>query len=134
MKRKWGLILACVATIAIVGPLAWFWWTSLVPDEYSVMDMGYPDYGGGPAPEGASGEMDHAGHGDAISIDTLGVDADRPADVTYELTAAQGSFTLASGRTVNGYTLNGESPGPTIRATQGDLVEVTVTNESVPDG
>ena len=35
---------------------------------------------------------------------------------------------------MEGYTLNGTSPGPTIRARQGDLVEVTLVNESVADG
>ena len=33
-----------------------------------------------------------------------------------------------------GYTLNGTSPGPTIEAQQGDLVQVTVTNEDVAEG
>ena len=50
------------------------------------------------------------------------------------LTAAHGSFRLASGERIDGYTLNGTSPGPEIRATQGDLVEVTLMNESVTDG
>ena len=35
---------------------------------------------------------------------------------------------------VEGYTVNGTSPGPTIRARQGDVVEVTLVNESVADG
>ena len=41
---------------------------------------------------------------------------------------------VPGGRAVEGYTLNGTSPGPTIRARQGDLVEVTLVNESVADG
>ena len=134
MKRRWGLVLACTATVAILGTLGWFWWSSLVPGEYSVMEMGYPDYGGGPQPSGSAGDMGHAMDADAVSIDTLGVNPDRRADVEYELAAEKQTFTLASGKTVDGYTLNGESPGPTIRATYGDLVEVTSVNESVPDG
>ena len=126
MNRKWGLALASLVTIAILATLGWFWWSSLLPDEYSVMDMGYLDYGGG--------DSAHAMHDGAISIDTLGVNPDRPADVEYELTARQETFTLASGRKVDGYTVNGQSPGPTIHADVGDLVEVSLTNESVPDG
>jgi FtsP/CotA-like multicopper oxidase with cupredoxin domain len=38
------------------------------------------------------------------------------------------------GRSIPGYTVNGTSPGPEIRATQGQLVEVHLRNESVPDG
>ncbi len=136
MKRRRGLLIACVATVAILAPLGWFWWQSLLPGQYSVMDMGYADYGGGPGASDASGSEGHGVHAgaDAISIDELGVDPDRAADVEYELAARQETFTLASGRSIDGYTLNGESPGPTVRATLGDLVEVTVTNESVPDG
>ncbi|MDH4159826.1 MAG: multicopper oxidase family protein [Actinomycetota bacterium] len=129
MKRRWGLVVACLATAAILAPLGWLWWNSLIPAQYSVTEMGYADYGGGPTASDMAGM-----HHDAVSIDTLTVGTDRPADVEYELTARQERFTLASGRSVDGYTLNGESPGPVIRATQGDLVEVTVTNDSVPDG
>ena len=39
--------LPIVATLAIVAPLAWLWQDSWVPGVYSVMDMGYLDYGGG---------------------------------------------------------------------------------------
>ena len=135
MNSRWRLVIACAATLLILTPLAWMWWNSLVPGEYSVMDMGYPDYGGGPQPsDGSTGHGTHSDPTTAISIDDLGVDPKLQADVHYDLVARQGKFTLASGRTVDGYTINGKSPGPTIHATLGDLVEVTVTNESVADG
>jgi FtsP/CotA-like multicopper oxidase with cupredoxin domain len=41
---------------------------------------------------------------------------------------------LASGRTIEGYTVNGTSPGPTIEATVGQLVEIHVHNENVTAG
>ena len=47
---------------------------------------------------------------------------------------AAATVRVPGGRAVEGYTLNGTSPGPTIRARQGDLVEVTLVNESVADG
>ncbi len=130
MKPRRGLVLAAVATAVIVVPLGWLWWSSLLPDEYSVMEMGYMDYGGGQAGHEETGHMES----DAISITDLTVPADAKPDVTVELTVRKETFTLASGRQVDGYTVNGQSPGPTIRATQGDLVEVNLVNESVPDG
>jgi FtsP/CotA-like multicopper oxidase with cupredoxin domain len=60
--------------------------------------------------------------------------ADRPADVHVELVARQGTVDVPGGRAVEGYTVNGTSPGPEIRARQGDLVEVEFVNASVADG
>ena len=44
------IAVGCALTLAILGTLGWFWWSSLLPSSYSVMDMGYLDYGGGPKP------------------------------------------------------------------------------------
>jgi FtsP/CotA-like multicopper oxidase with cupredoxin domain len=42
---------------------------------------------------------------------------------------------LASGQVVeDGYTINGTSPGPEIRAVEGQVVQVTLRNHDVPDG
>jgi FtsP/CotA-like multicopper oxidase with cupredoxin domain len=38
------------------------------------------------------------------------------------------------GRSISGFTVNGTSPGPEIRAMQGQLIEVHLRNESVADG
>ena len=102
------------------------------------MGMGYADFGGGPA--GSHG--DHADHGwdgpppqpGDVSVAELTGPQDGVPDVAVTLTAARGSFRLASGERIDGYTLNGTSPGPEIRATQGDLVEVTLVNENVSGG
>ena len=88
------------------------------------MDMGTADYGGGPAHE----------HGGGVSVADLTGPADGEPDVAVELAARAQSFTLASGERVQGYTLNGRSPGPAIEAHVGDLVQVTLTNVDVPDG
>ena len=115
---------AVVAVVAL-GALGWYWFSSLVPSTYSVMDMGRVDYGGGPAHEhGAAG----------VSVADLTGPPDGAPDVTVDLAARAGSFELASGQRVQGYTLNGASPGPAIQAHQGDLVQVTLTNVDVPDG
>ena len=48
--------------------------------------------------------------------------------------ARYGPVTLAAGTTFTGYTLNGSTPGPTIRAREGQVVEVTLRNVDVPAG
>jgi FtsP/CotA-like multicopper oxidase with cupredoxin domain len=95
-----------------------------VPSTYSVMQMGYADYGGGPGHQ----------HGTGVSVADLTGPADGVPDVAVELAARQQSFRLGSGERVDGYTLNGQSPGPLIEAHQGDLVQVTLTDVDVPDG
>jgi FtsP/CotA-like multicopper oxidase with cupredoxin domain len=140
MRGRIRMLLACLATAALVVPLGWLWWSSLMPDEYSVMDMGYADLGGGPDLAPAAGHG--AGHGSThdggaagvIDIATLVADPDASADVRLDLLAREETFALASGREVTGYTLNGSSPGPTVRAVEGDLVEVRLTNDNIPAG
>ena len=126
-----------VATAMAAGFVAW---RGTLLGEYSVMDMGSGnvDLGGGNA-----GQAGHAGHGVGggapvgardVSVTSLTADPNRPADVRVELVARQQRIEVAGGRAVDGYTLNGTSPGPQIRARQGELVEVEFINESVPAG
>ncbi len=127
------VLVGIVITLAVVGPLSWMWWGSRLPASYSAMDMGTPDYGGGPsAPDHHDGQMEMAA-GD-VSVRDLDTPEDRPADVTVHLTTRQGTVTLASGKKIEGYTVNGTSPGPTIEATVGQLVEVHVHNANVDRG
>ena len=134
-KGRLALLLALVATLVVTLPLLWMWNASRMPDSWSVMDMGFHE----PGVVAAAGG--HAtGHG-LPGADTAPVSAkdlvekqQGPADVTVRLVAATGRVPIAPGTTVPGITLNGTSPGPVIRATLGDLVEVTLVNESVPGG
>jgi FtsP/CotA-like multicopper oxidase with cupredoxin domain len=120
------LVVSIVATVVILAPLAWLWQSSLVGSSYSVMGMGTLDYGGGP--------VDGHGHGSTDrSITDLVGDSARKADVRVELVAEQQNLAIG-GRSVAGYTLNGTSPGPTITAYQGQLVEVHLRNASVKAG
>lgn len=134
------LLVGLVLTLAIVVPLGWMWWDSRLPGSYSAMDMGELDYGGGPGGSAGGGgiqhgDMENMGHGGrAVSVTDLDTEAGRTADVVVDLTARQGEVKLASGRTVDGYSLNGTSPGPLIEATVGQLVEVRLHNESVESG
>jgi FtsP/CotA-like multicopper oxidase with cupredoxin domain len=121
----------------VLGVLGWLWSASLVPSTYSVMEMGAVDHGGGPASahgghgDGAHGE---SADGDVRSVAELTGPVDGKPDVAVELAARQESFELAGGDRFDGYTLNGTSPGPALQARQGDLVQVTLSNENVPDG
>lgn len=126
-----------VTTALGAGALAW---SSTLLGEYSVMDMGGGSGHGGHGEHGsvagvagtaASGAV---GSGAAVTVTSLTAEPDRPADVRVELVARQQAIDVPGGRAVDGYTLNGRSPGPEIRARQGDLVEVTFVNESVTDG
>ncbi len=112
--RRVRLLVGVVLTLAIVGPLGWMWWSSRLPSSYSVMDMGYADYGGGPhAPKhdmaGMEG-MEHAA-GD-VSVTSLDTPKGGRPDVVVDLTARQGTVKLASGEKVEGYTDQRHQPGP----------------------
>ena len=134
-RRRVRVVLPVLATVAIVAPLTWMWLASLMPPTYSVMDMGYPDYGG-VQPDLAMAGHDHhqLGHRSTStrSITELVADPSRPADVRVDLVARQQQPT--GGPSLARYTLNGTSPGPEIRAVQGQLVEVHLHNESVGAG
>jgi FtsP/CotA-like multicopper oxidase with cupredoxin domain len=126
-RDRWRLLLACVAALAVLLPLGYLWQQSRLPSTYSVMDMGYVDAGGGPT----------AGHHMAggRSVRDLTVGTDRQADKVVSLVARSQTVRLASGRTVeHGYTLNGSSPGPQIDVTEGQLLEVRLTNANVKEG
>jgi FtsP/CotA-like multicopper oxidase with cupredoxin domain len=123
------LILPILATVAILAPLAWLWQASRVPASYSIMDMGDLDYGGGHV-QG----LDHTHHSEhGRSVSDMITDPAQPADVRVELVTRQETLRVGN-RSISGFTINGTSPGPEIRATQGDLIEVHLSNESVADG
>jgi FtsP/CotA-like multicopper oxidase with cupredoxin domain len=117
--------LPIAGVLAVLVPLGWMWQQSLLPGSYSAMDMGHEDLGGGTS----MAAMHHA-----VSVTSLVADPARPADLRVTLTARQQRFHLASGEEVDGYTVNGTSPGPTIHAVEGQLVEAVLTNEDVRDG
>ena len=127
MSGRLRALTASAVAAVVVLPLAWLWYDSLVPETYSAMQMGQVDLGGGPEVHPAG----HDGHG--IDISTQGAPDGLP-DVQVALTARAERFRLATGQHVDGFTLNGSSPGPTVRAVEGDLVEVRLINDDVADG
>ena len=139
LRRNTRTVLGLVASLVVLVPLATVWLSSLVPASYSVMAMGEAEYGGGAA------DQLHSAHdtwewtgptpGPAdVSVVDLAGPADRTPDVSAELVVRRETVRLASGESVEAVTVNGTTPGPQINVTQGDLVEVTLVNESVPDG
>lgn len=132
-------VVACAAAAAVVVPVALLWNASRLPVQYSITQMGSVEPGSGPRiPEqvahGAHGHHGPAGGAGTVSVADLVEERTGPADVAVTLTARSERVELAPGVQVDAYTVNGTTPGPTVRATQGDLVEVTFVNESVPDG
>ncbi len=121
----------------MLGGIGVAWQLSRLPSSYSMTDLGYADYGGGPAP--AAGGHAH-GHGGQEPSATIGVDTlvtptlGRTPEVRVELIARRERVTLPDGRPFDGYSLNGKTPGPRIEAVQGDLVEVRLVNDNVADG
>ncbi len=140
--RRLALVAAGVVLIVLAG----LGWASTRLGEYSVMSMGHvvDGRGGSTEPRSSRHHGSEQGLGTAgsragtdpgtVEVTTLVADPARPADVRVELVARTGVVRVTGGRAVEGYTVNGTSPGPTIRARQGDLVEVTFVNQSVADG
>jgi FtsP/CotA-like multicopper oxidase with cupredoxin domain len=138
IRRMLRVTLPVLATVAIVAPLAWMWQVSRMPAVYSVMEMGNLDYGGGvESPTGPAGHGQGNGHdhhrGPARLVTDMVADPARQADVRVDLVTRQDVLTIG-GRSIPGFTINGTSPGPEIRAIQGQLVEVHLRNESVAAG
>ncbi|MFH8249310.1 multicopper oxidase family protein [Microbacterium sp. B2969] len=120
---RWVLTGVALSTAAALGAVAW---SSTLRGEYSVMDMG--------GDAAASDGHHHAGTASAISVTSLTADPDRRPDVRIRLVARAETVDIPGVGPIEGYTVNGTSPGPTIRARQGDLVEVEFVNESVTAG
>jgi FtsP/CotA-like multicopper oxidase with cupredoxin domain len=129
------VVVASAATLLILGTLGWMWAASLQPESYSVMTMGYADYGvdakGKPIPAPKHGG--HHAKDAGTSVDKLVQPGKGKADVVVDLTAQSGLITKA-GHDIDGFALNGETPGEAIVATQGQMVEVRLHNQNVEEG
>lgn len=105
---------------------------SVLPGKLDMM-AGPMDFGGG-----ASLAHDHAaGHATAagsVSLAKLTGPATGTPDRKFTLTAQQGQVTFSSGKQVDVWTYNGETPGPELRMKEGELVEVTLENKDIDMG
>jgi FtsP/CotA-like multicopper oxidase with cupredoxin domain len=131
MSSRRDLLRRVAVVIAVTGALGLgaLVWSSSLLGEYSVMDMG-----GRPAGHVHGSVSGTAEPASALSVTELIADPLRPPDVRTVLVARQQTIEVPGGRPVEGYTVNGTSPGPTIRVPQGALVEVVFVNESVAAG
>lgn len=118
MKRRLLRWLPAVAALLIVVPLVWLAWSSRLPPSYDAAAMGHADFGGG-------SHHDHAWSHRGTAVSTLTADPARPADVSVVFHTAQRGHR---------FTVNGSTPGPVLRATVGDLVEVRLVNDSIRRG
>jgi FtsP/CotA-like multicopper oxidase with cupredoxin domain len=117
------------AVLVALGFVGWSWWSSRLPGTYNVMDYGTID-GGGPQ---AASAVEHARLGHATSLATLTGPRGTP-DERFVLTAKTATIRLTSGRKIDALTFDGRVPGPELHVRQGDLVEVELVNQNVPDG
>jgi FtsP/CotA-like multicopper oxidase with cupredoxin domain len=132
LLRTLGLA-AGVLVLAFAALVANMWWDSRLPSTYSAMEMGVPDFGGGPVPAGFDEHGGHHDRSDGTSLASLS-GAAGPPDARFTVTARSAAVQLPSGRTVQALTFDGTVPGPELRVREGDLVEVTLVNEDIRGG
>ncbi len=128
MTRALGVGLAVATGTLAVFTAAWLayaWYESRLPETYSAMDYVLADGGGAPA------KTDHIHQG--TSVADLREPGGRPQR-QFTLTARHTTVRLASGRTVEALSFNGSVPGPELRVSKGELVEVTLRNEDIAAG
>ncbi|WP_240703142.1 multicopper oxidase family protein [Cohnella luojiensis] len=90
------------------------------------MAEGAMDFGGGTI-------LEHDSQG-GNSIAMLTGPREGKPDRTFTLTAEKKTVRLASGKTIDAWTYNGQLPGPELRMKQGELVEVTLINRDIEEG
>lgn len=125
--------------VGLAGVLALGAQASRLPDRIAMSDSAM-DYGGGPEPAtpGGAGHtmhagMSHSGDGTVSVTELVGPKTGTP-DRRFALTAEKKQVRLASGAVVDGWTFNGQLPGPELRMRQGELIEVTLANKDIEEG
>ena len=104
---------------------------SVLPAEID-MASGTHDYGGGAAGEHANHDM--TAMAGMVSVTDLTGPKEGTPDRHFTLVAQKKTVTLSSGKTVDAWTYNGQIPGPELRMKEGELVEVTLTNQDIEEG
>nr|WP_246320567.1 multicopper oxidase family protein [Paenibacillus qinlingensis] len=69
-----------------------------------------------------------------VSVADLTGPKEGTPDRRFTLVAQKKTVTLSSGKTVDAWTYNGQLPGPELRMKEGELIEVTLTNEDIDVG
>lgn len=118
--RRLRVGLAALVALGLVASVGFAWLSSVA----SPVALANAHAHAAPAPPAAG----------TVSVADLRTPDDAPGTLrTFDLTAAKQSITLPSGAAVDAWTF-GSVPGPELRVTQGDLVEVTLHNRDIADG
>jgi FtsP/CotA-like multicopper oxidase with cupredoxin domain len=126
-----ALVAAVVLTAVVaLGWIGVMWWESRLPGTYNVLDHGELEHGGANVDLVEHVHLSQLGE----SVTTLHGPRKETPDAKFALTARRATIELASGRTVQALTFDGRSPGPELRVRRGDLVEVTLANDDIPQG
>jgi FtsP/CotA-like multicopper oxidase with cupredoxin domain len=107
---------------------------SVLPAEID-MASGTHDYGGGAVSEHVGHDMTAMSNmAGMVSVADLTGPKEGTPDRRFTLVAQKKTVTLSSGKTVDAWTYNGQIPGPELRMKEGELIEVTLTNENIDVG
>jgi FtsP/CotA-like multicopper oxidase with cupredoxin domain len=117
-------VMAGVVVAAVVGPLAALAIAAPTADAHADTGHGLADLGGGAVESTVPG----------VGVGELrGRFADGPVR-RFTITARHAPLTRPDGSTVDALTYDGTVPGPELRVTEGDQVEVTLHNGDIADG
>ncbi|WP_147943134.1 multicopper oxidase family protein [Microbispora sp. CSR-4] len=111
--------------------------TDLGAMDMGATDKGATDLGAQPVSHGHSASAGSATGGTPRPVTDLRGPATPPpggAVRHFDLTARMATVTLSSGRKVSAWTFNGQVPGPSLTAEQGDLIEVRLRNADITSG
>ncbi|MCZ8516807.1 multicopper oxidase family protein [Paenibacillus filicis] len=147
--RRWkswltqGMVLAA-ALLAAAVPVLFAMQASILPSRMSMM-AGSMDYGTGTTLPLPLGHAEHGGSiastataaaapAESVSVTKLTGPLTGMPDRTFTLTAEKKTIRLSSGKMVEAWTYNGQSPGPELRMKEGELVQVTLINKNIDGG
>lgn len=144
-KRSRAVRITVGMLLVLVSVTSWFVLSSQVSKLSDRMSMmaGEEDYGGGPSMAGHDMSHGHVGMASTsssasgasfVSVEDLKGPRNGEPDRRLTLTAEKKTVTLNSGATIEAWTYNGQLPGPELRVTQGELVEVTLINKDIEEG
>lgn len=116
-----------IVVAGLVGGIVYGGQASRLPGSVD-MHAGGPDWGGGTEGAAHAHHGGGAGSGSTTSVADLTGPRTGTPDARFTLTARATTVRLSSGELVDGWTYNGQAPGPELRVREGDLVQVTLVN------
>jgi FtsP/CotA-like multicopper oxidase with cupredoxin domain len=137
LLRGAGFVL--VLLLAAAGWYAWSLEKSKFPETMAMVNHDLADFGGGAefalvSMHPDSGHSHAANAGQTVSVADLTGPRSGEADKRFTLYAEKKTVTLSSGKIVEAWTFNGQSPGPPLVVHEGDLVEVKLVNKNIEQG